>query len=419
MKKLFLSILFILTFSFNTFSADNIDSAVVIKIEGVITGYTHKYISLALEKAAEGNSALLMKLDTPGGLLSATRDIVQTILESDTPVITFVSPQGARAGSAGTFIVMSSHYAAMSEGSNIGAAHPVNVTGKDIKGDMADKVVNDTVAFIKSIADKRNRNKEVAVKMITESLSLTAREAAEKNIVNSVNNSISSVIKSASNVIDISENAEIKEIKPTALQKIAFFLSNPNVLVLLLMIGVLSIILEINMPGTFIFAAFGAVAIILFLFGINIIPINLLSLLLVAAGVVLLVLEMFIPSFGLLTLSSIVSLVFGLFLMFDKEGNIGVNVSIWLILSVVLFVVVIGGIVGRLILKDFRKKPAAGIDKLVGMTGRVISFEGSSGKMFVNGEIWNISSNDSLKKDDDVVVLEYDGIKLIVRKKEL
>lgn len=416
MRNIFLFLLSFFVFTSAISYAETYDKAFSVKIDGVITGYTHKYISLALNKAEQNNGVLIIKLDTPGGLLGATRNIVQTILESETPVITYVSPQGARAGSAGSFIVLSSHYAAMSEGSNIGAAHPVSFTGEDIKGDMAEKVVNDTVAFIKSIADKRNRNAEVAAKMVTESLSLTASQAFEKNIVDSVVNSEELLLKKAADKLNISENATIKQLKPTTLQKTAFFLSDPNVLVLLLMIGVFAIILEFNLPGTFIFAGVGAVAIVLFLFGINIIPINFLSLLLVFTGFGLLVAEMFIPSFGLLTLASIVSMVFGLYLMFDRQGNMGIQVSIWLILSLVLGVVAVAAVIGRLILKDFKRRPAAGMDNIVGMKGRVMAFENGKGKVFVNGEIWNILSDEELEENEEVVITDYDNMTLVAAK---
>jgi len=418
MRKLILLLLSLFVFSSTISYAETFKKAFTIKIDGVITGYTHKYISLALNKAEKNKGVLIIKLDTPGGLLGATRNIVQTILESETPVITYVSPQGARAGSAGSFIVLASHYAAMSEGSNIGAAHPVSFTGEDIKGDMAEKIVNDTVAFIKSIAEKRNRNAEVAAKMVTESLSLTASQALEKNIVNSVVNSEELLLKKAADKLNISENVNIKQLKPTTLQKTAFFLSDPNVLVLLLMIGVLAVILEFKMPGTLIFAGVGAVAIILFLFGINIIPINFLSLLLVIAGFGLLVAEMFIPSFGLLTLASIVSMVFGLYLMFDRQGNMGIHVSVWLILSVVIGVVAVAAVIGRLILKDFKRKPAAGMDNLIGMKGRVMAFGNGSGKVFVNGEIWNFLSDEELAENEEVVITGYDNMTLTAEKKD-
>lgn len=416
MKRFFLILLSLFIFFSAVSYADTYDKAFAVKIDGVISGYTHKYISLALEKAQKNNGALIIKLDTPGGVLGATRKIVQTILESETPVITYVSPQGARAGSAGSFIVLASHFAAMSEGSNIGAAHPVNFTGGDIKGDMAEKVMNDTVAFIRSIAEKRKRNADVAAEMVTQSLSLTASQALEKNIIDTVVNSERLLIKEASGKINISDQAKIEELKPSSLQKIAFFLSDPNVLVLLLMIGVFAIILEFQMPGTFIFAGVGAVAILLFLFGINIIPINLLSLLLVVTGFGLLIAEMFVPSFGLLTLASIVCMVFGLYLMFDRQGNMGIHVSVWLIFALVLGVAAVAVIVGRLLLKDFKRKPAAGMDNLVGLTGRVIAFENGSGKVFVNGEIWNVLSDEELNENEQALITGYDNMTLFAEK---
>ncbi len=416
MKKLFIVLVVFCLMLVNVYSQDDISKALVLKIDGVITGYTHKYISNALDKAEKENAALVIELDTPGGLLGATRKIVQIILESDIPVITHVAPQGARAGSAGTFIVLASHYASMADGSNIGAAHPVNITGEDLEGNMSEKVLNDTVAFIRSISEKRNRNGDIAEKMVTESISLTSSQALEKNIIDSVDNSVEEVLESARKELGLGNNIAMERIEPSTMQKIAFFLSDPNILVLLLMIGVLAIILEFQMPGTFIFASLGAVAIILFLFGINIIPINYLSLLLVLLGVTLLILEIFIPSFGLFTLASIVSLVFGLYLLFDRENSVGIGVSMWVIIAIVFVVIALAVIIGRLVIKDFKRKPSAGMEKLKGMEGKVIEFSDGEGKMFVNGEIWNITSDDTLVKGEKAVVEDYNGITLTVKK---
>jgi membrane-bound serine protease (ClpP class) len=171
------------------FSAANAKEYLFVDVDGVISGYTEKYIEQSLKKAEDADGVLVIKLDTPGGILDSTRKIVQIILESDTPVVTFVSPQGARAGSAGTFITLASHYAAMTEGSNIGAAHPVNVTGQNIEGELGRKIENDTVAFIRSIAEKRGRNLDISVQMVTNSLSLTSQEALEAGIIDAVVNS--------------------------------------------------------------------------------------------------------------------------------------------------------------------------------------------------------------------------------------
>jgi len=360
----------------------------VVKIEGVITGYSEKYIETSLKEAADNNGALLIKMDTPGGLLESTRGIVQILLESSAPVIVFVSPQGSRAGSAGTFITLASHFAAMAEGTNIGAAHPVNITGKDFDGHMAEKIENDTVAFIRSIAEKRGRNEDTAVTTVLESKSYTAGEALELGLIDAVANSNAEVAKLAGAKLGF-ETGNIIELKATPIQKVAFFLSDPNVLIMLLFIGILAIVLEFKMPGTFVFAVLGIAAIVMFLMGINIIPVNLLALMLVILGLGLLGAEIFIPSFGLLTLAAIASLGTGMFLLFSRDGNIGVGVSLWLIGIMLGLILAIALLIGRLIFKDFKSKPKTGKEALIGKTGKVMSWNNNSGQIFVYGEIWN------------------------------
>lgn len=386
-----------------------------IQIDGVITGYTEKYIRKSLDKATEAKGALLIKLDTPGGILESTRGIVQTILESDVPVITFVAPQGSRAGSAGTFIVLASHYAVMAEGTNIGAAHPVNITGKDIEGHMAQKVENDTVAFIKSIAEKRGRNIKAAEETVTLSKSYTATEALDLMIIDSIANTDEQVVKLATGKLGFTAG-EIIYLKATPMQKVAFFLSDPNVLVMLLFIGMLAIVLEFKMPGTFVFATIGISAILMFLMGINIIPVNSLALLLVIAGVGLLGAEIFVPSFGLLTVASMASLGAGLYLLFSTDGNLGIGVSVWLISILIGSILSVTILIGRLIFKDFKSKPKTGIDTLKDEIGTVVNWNDNNGQVFVHGELWSAKSEEVLEKDDKVAIVDVDGMMIKVEK---
>jgi membrane-bound serine protease (ClpP class) len=387
-----------------------------VEINGVISGYTDKYIEKSLADASANDGVLVIKLDTPGGLLDSTRKIVQKILESETPVVTFVSPQGARAGSAGTFITLASHFAAMAEGCNIGAAHPVNITGQNIEGEMAKKVENDTVAFIRSIAEKRGRNLDIAVQTVTNSLSLTSQEALDSGLIDAVVNSDDELVK----ILSEKFGAETKRtyLEPTVLQEIAFFLSDPNILMLMLFIGIAAIFLEFKMPGTFVFAGIGICAILLFLMGINIIPVNMLGLLLIFAGLTLLIAEVFIPSFGLLTLGAVTALGFGMYLLFSREGNMGIGVSAGMIISVLAVVALITGLVGRLIMKDFLSRPATGAEGMIGEKGRVMSWSGASGKVFVHGEIWNAESAESFEKGDDVAIKEIKGMVIKVERAE-
>jgi membrane-bound serine protease (ClpP class) len=409
MKKLFLLILILL--SQNLFAKN----VYFLEIKGVITPFTVKYIKGAIQKAENDSGFLVLKIDTPGGVLDSTRKIVQNIFESKAKIISFVSPQGARAGSAGTFIVLASDMAVMAEGTNIGAAHPVSVTGKDIEGEIGKKIENDTVAFMKSIAEKRGRNVEAATQTVLNSKSFTSSEALQSKLIDLIVNSDSELLNKIEEKYQ-EKNLSPVYIKPDIYEKISIFLSDPNVLMLLLIIAILSIFLEIKMPGTFVFAGIGISALLLFLFGINIIPLNYMALLLILAGIALLIMEIFIPSFGLLTFASVVSLVFGMKLLFDKEGNMGIGVSSMMIAVVVSIILLIALIIGRLVLKDFKKKPETGMEKLINMTGTVKVWNDKKGKVFLNGEFWDAVSEDTLSVGDTVQVTNYKDMTLYVKK---
>ncbi|MGE4266426.1 MAG: nodulation protein NfeD [Deferribacterales bacterium] len=406
MKKLFILFAMILTFSFA-----QAKEVLVCEVNGIISGYTHNYLKQALKKAADEDAVLLVRLDTPGGLLDSTRKIVQMFLESETPVIVFVAPQGARAGSAGTFITLSANYAAMAEGSNIGAAHPVDISGKDIQGNMAQKVENDTVAFMKSIAEKRGRNAEAAVETVTNSVSYTSKEALEKGIIDGIANTDAGVVKLAAAKLGF-EAGGITALNPSAMQKTAFFLSDPNILILLLFVGIAAIFLEFKMPGTFVFAGIGIAALVLFLAGINIIPVNSLALLLILAGFGLLIAEVFIPSFGLLTLAAVVCMGFGMYLMFSREGNMGIGVSFWLIFGVIGTIAAVFIFLGRLLIKDFRKKTVTGKEGIIGETGTIMDWENNTGHIFIHGELWKAKSSFNFNKNDSARVTAVEGMVL-------
>jgi membrane-bound serine protease (ClpP class) len=408
MKKLF--ILLALMFVFVSAQAKQI---LVCDVNGIISGYTHNYLKQALKKATDEDAVLLVRLDTPGGLLESTRKIVQMFLETKTPVVVFVAPQGARAGSAGTFITISAGYAAMAEGSNIGAAHPVDITGKDIEGDMAKKIENDTVAFIKSIAEKRGKNVDAAVETVTQSVSYTAKEALEKGLIDGIANTNEEVVQMAAAKLGFEAGA-ITALNPTPMQKVAFFLSDPNILILLLFIGIAAIFLEFKMPGTFIFAGIGIAALVLFLAGINIIPVNSLALLLILAGIALLIAEIFVPSFGLLTLGAVVSMGFGMYLMFSREGNMGIGVSFWIIFGVIGTVAAVFILLGRLLLKDFRKKTVTGKEGLTGEVGTITDWENGAGHIFIHGELWRAKSSFNFNKNDSAKVISVQGMILIL-----
>ena len=419
MIKKMLLILAVMLIPFNLAFANNISKAYEINIHGIITNGTYDYIKSTIDDASKDNSSLvIIKLNTPGGLLDSTREIVTSILSSKVPVVVYVAPSGARAASAGAFILLAADYAIMEDGTNVGAAHPVSSSGEDIEGAMQEKVVNDTVALIKSIAEKRGRNIDVATSMVVDSKSFTASEAFKNKIIDSVIAN-GKYIESIKTHFNITTEIEVIKVEMTTLQKFISFLANPNILVALFFFGILMIGLELKAPGTFLFLGIGIASLILFAVGSNIISINIFGLVLMIFGVFLLILELFIVSFGVLSVSAIISMVAGLLMLFDGENNMGISVSYVLIFFIIGSFVAIVLVIGRILLSDFKRKSVSGGDALIDKNGEVLEFntDKSKGKMFINGEIWNIISDDnSIVKDDTVTVIGRDNLTLKVKK---
>lgn len=423
MKRFFLTVLFMTLVCSPIFAQDGKDNQTAgpqkiyaITINGIITNSTASFVESSTFKAAENNGILLIKLNTPGGVLESTRNIVQTLLSSKAPVVVYVTPSGARAASAGIFITMASDWAIMDEGTNIGAAHPVGSDGKDIEGEMGKKVTNDTVAFIRSIAEKRGKNIKDAEKMVIDSASFTATEALKLNIIDAILPAGGNITNLLASKYNLPPNTQIESIDPTFTQKVLGFLANPNILAGLLFLGVMFIGLEFKMPGTFLFAGIGAIFLILFGIGSNIIPINYLAVFLMLAGLALLIGEIFITSFGIMAVGGIVALFFGMRMLFDHGENMGINISLWLIFAILGMAALIVLLIGRLIVKDFKRRPASGMETILNKKAKIIEWENGKGKIAIYGEIWNAISSSELQVGDEVRIESYEDMILRVKK---
>lgn len=416
-KITLLFLIIMLFFNSFSFAQEQYKKINAFEINGVITDATLKYVKENIEKSEKENAAVLIYIDTPGGVLESTRNIVQAILSSKVPVITYVYPKGARAASAGMFITIAGNYALMSESTNIGAAHPVASSGEDIKGEMEKKVLNDTVALAKNIAEKRGRNTAPVVAMVKESASYTSKEALDLKVIDKVAGD-ENIISLLPESLNISKGAVIEKVEPDFTQALYNIIADPNILAVLLFIGIALILLEIKVPGTFIFGTFGVVCLIIFAYGANIIPINFLGIGLIILGFALIVGEVFITSFGLLTLGSIVSFVFGLRVLFDSEKSAGVTVSMWVIIIIIGLLVSIALLIGRLIIKDFSRKPIIGLEAMEGLLVEVIEWDNvkHTGKVSVKGEIWNAVCNDEVNVGDKVRVVWLESLTLHVEK---
>lgn len=408
------------------FSPSFAKEVVLIKVDGVINPphaeYTIKSIKKAHELKAE---AIVIQLDTPGGLDTSMRDMVKEILNSHVPVIVYVSPKGARAASAGAFITIAAHIAAMAPGTNIGAASPVAMGGEKMDKKMADKITNDAVAYIKSIAQQRGRNTEWAEQAVRKSISSTETEALKKGVIDLIAEDLPTLLKSihgkkvkteAGEKTINTKDAKINEIKMNFRERLLNFLSNPNIAYILLMIGIYGIIFELSNPGAIFPGVIGAISLILAFYSLQTLPINYAAAALILLGIVLFILELKFTSYGLLTLGGIVCFALGSLMLFDTVNPL-FKLSLSVVIPVTIVTALFFAFLLRLAYKAHKRKPVTGVEELVGMRGVAkTDFHNKRGMVLVHGELWQAVSEDEIKKDQDIVVEKVEGLTLKVRK---
>lgn len=388
---------------------------VSIKLEATINPATADFIHRAIEVAQkEKATCLLIHLNTPGGLLKSTRVIVSDILESPVPVIVYVSPGGAHAGSAGVFITMAAHIAAMAPGTNIGAAHPVNTQG-EMDTIMSAKVTNDAMAFIKSIAAKRGRNAEWGAQAVRNSVSLTEAEALENNVINLVAASEQELLTkidgqevtvSTGAVALKTKNATIQTLEMGWGEKMLNILSDPNVAYILFLLGLYGLLFELYSPGVIFPGIIGGICIILALYTMHTLPVNYAGLALIVFGVVLFLLEIKIVSHGLLGIGGVISLLLGSMMLIRTDETWHVAGLSWTVIitavtiSSLFFLFVIG-----MGLKAQRAKPAIGLEAMIGEIGQSLSELNPGGTVRMHGEIWKAISKTGLITEGKKVVV--------------
>jgi len=396
-----------------------------IKIDGainpVVAGYIHRSI---VEATKEKAACLLIHLNTPGGLLNSTRTIVGDILESPAPVIVYVSPAGAHAGSAGVFITLSADIAAMAPGTNIGAAHPVNLQGTP-DSIMNSKSTNDAAAFIRTIAEEKKRNPEWAEEAVRNSVALTGNEALQKNIIDLVVSNDQELLnqvdgkwisRDSTKILLHTRGAEIQILEMGFTEKILNIVSDPNVAYILLMLGFLGILFELFNPGIIFPGIIGFICLVLSFYALNTLPVNYAGLALIVFGVVLLLLEVKIASHGMLAIGGITSLLLGsLMLIKPGSGLEFIRISRALIISTVavtssFFVFVIG-----MGLKAQRRKPVMGLESLIGETAEAYEPLNPTGRVFMQGELWNaVSLSGSILQGEKLRVRDIKNMTLYV-----
>jgi membrane-bound serine protease (ClpP class) len=397
----------------------------LITINGTINPAVDDFIRESIERAkTDGAQALIIQLDTPGGLLNSTRSIVKELLGAPVAVMVFVAPSGAGAGSAGVFITLAAHIAAMAPGTNIGAAHPVGGGGEEIKGVMGEKMENFTASFSESIAQQRGRNTEWAIQAVRKSVSITEKEALKKNVIDIVAANVADLLKQADGrVVEIAggrqklalEGAQIVPYEMNLKQKIINAVADPNIAYLLMMAGILGLYMEFAHPGVFFPGIAGAICLLLAFASFQLLPINYVALLLVLLGVALLVAEAFFPSFGILGVGGIISMALGSLLLFDsRNSDIGVDRSIVFTAVGTLGAFVLT--VSYLVFRSQKSKPTLGVEGLIGEIGEVRGKLSPKGKVFVHGEYWNAQTEGEVDVGEKVKVVGYDdGMCLRVR----
>lgn len=385
------------------------------------------YINSGIEKAIEENAeCLIIKLNTPGGLLKSTRVIVTQFLQSEIPIIVYVSPSGSQAASAGVFITMAAHIAVMAPGTNIGAAHPVTLQGTQDTV-MMEKATNDAAAFIRTISEKRNRNIEWGEDAVRKSLSITETEALELNVIDIIAKDINDLLEQVDGrEVETSKgvktlhtkNAEVIILEMTFAQKLLSVLSNPNIAYILLMIGIYGIFFELYNPGALFSGIIGGICLILAFYSMHTLPVNYAGLALIILSIILFLLEIKIVSHGALTIGGVISLFLGSMMLIDPESILeAMEISMELIIFIVVLTSAFFIFAITLGIKAQRKKPTTGIEGLIGEIGITVTKLSPLGEITVHGEFWKAECLEGeIEEGADVEVVVVQNLKLKVKK---
>lgn len=403
----------------------------VLTVKGTINPVLTDYISRGIEQAEEtGATAVIIQIDTPGGLDTAMRDIIQSIINARVPVVVYVAPAGARAASAGAYITLSAHVAVMAPNTAIGAATPVALGGGEaqMSEEMKRKIINDAIAYIKDLASRHGRNAEWAEKAVRDGISATSQEALTLNVVDMVASDLDTLITQldgrqvtlidGQEIILSTQGATINYVEMRLIEDFLYTIADPNIAYLLLSLAMLGIMVEIFNPGLIFPGVVGAISLLMAFFSLGVLPVNWAGVLLIALAFGLFVGEVLTTTFGLFTAGGVVSLVIGSLILFKGASPL-FRVDPWLIAGVTIVIAGVFAFVINRAIRAHRKQAATGREELMGKHAIVKVALDPEGTVFYKGERWSaISEKDRIEPGEEVIITAVDGLTLHVMRRQ-
>ncbi len=396
------------------------------EMEGVVGTVLETFLGEVLEEAREKDAAMVvLRLDTPGGLVSSMRSMTSAIVNSPVPVAVWVSPSGARAASAGAFLVQSGHIAAMARGTNIGAAHPVSAGGDIEDSEMNRKITNDLAAQMRSLADERGRDAGVAERMVTKSLSLTSREALDAGVVDLIADDLDELLAAADGRLITVGGEELRielgryvveERSMSGRLRALHFISRPDIAYLLLLAGIYAIVFEVLSPGGFVMGVSGAVMVLMGAYGLRMLPFNWAGIILLLAGVAVMILDLLVGGIGILSLFGTAALILGGLIVYRAPGGELLNVSMGVVGGAILALTVFFLIAASAVWRSMRRHIESGSEGLVGMVIQTRSILDPEGMVLCHGELWRARVENGVRvdKNESVQIVRVDGLVLVV-----
>lgn len=399
----------------------------VLTLKGPINPVAANYLARGIREAEKADSVLVLRLDTPGGLDNAMRDMVQSIRNAKVPVVVYVAPTGARAASAGMFITVAAPVNAMAPGTAIGAAHPVGGQGEEIQGSMKDKVTNDAAAYAIGLAKENGRNADWVEQAVRKSISAPAQDAVRLKVVDLIAKDLDDLkqkidgrkIKLGNRTVTLAtknENLRLIELTPT--EQFLYRISDPTIAFILLNLGMMGLFFELSTPGAILPGVIGGICLLLATFALGMLPVNFAGLLLIALAFILFIAEVFVPGFGALTVGGVIALILGGLMLFNASApELGLSIQ-----NAVLIAVSVGAFFFFAVgmgLRAQKKKVTTGEDALIGHQAEAKTSLDPEGTVFLEGERWNaIAENGPVAPGEKVIVTQVDGLLLHVKRKE-